>query len=517
MFHLAFEFLVIGHSHGDGLNAEDGVEASQLALTLLFLCPIVLGHFGHVGDDAIGIALLLLCLLRIVLKDVGHVIGDALGRGQGFFGLNAPHFLVVDVALGFHGADVVDFELQHILVADGIDDGIGMQLFAKGLLRGAQVGKLACTGILGEDRRSREAEDVVFLEGLGNHHVHVAELAAMTFVEDEHHVLRSAFDFLFLFQQGGEFLDGGDDDLFRVFVLVVELALEDVRRGVAVGAAFLEVVVFLHGLVVEVLAVDDEEHLVDIGQGGGYLGGLKRGQGLAAARSMPDVASGARATLPFVHRGLLDAQHDALGGGNLVGTHHEEVLVDREDAVFGQHVEQRGLGKEGLGEVAQVDNGGVFGIGPIAGELKRLRLGLHLRLALVDGSHVGKTRRVAVVFRFGAVADDEHLHIIVEAAACPKRFAFVAVDLVEGFLQRHAATFQFAMHQRQAVDENRHIIAVGLGAAFGHVLVEHLNMVVVDVLLVDELHVLRSAVVAGDVDDFGALDAFGLVLDAHLG
>ena len=299
--------------------------------------------------------------------------------------------------------------------------------------------------------------------------------------------------------------------------MIVKLPLKDVRRGVAVGTAFLEVVVFLHGLIVEVLAVDDEEHLVDIGQSRGYLCGLERGQGFAAARGVPDVAASAKAPLPFVHRGLLDAQHDALGGGNLIGTHHEEVFVDREDAVFGQHVEQRGLGEEGLGEVAQVDDWGVFGISPIAGELKRLRLGLHLRLALVDGSHVGKPRCVAVVFRFGAVADDEHLHIIVEAASCPKRLPFIAVDLVEGFLQRHATTFQFAMHQRQAVDKDGHIITVGLGAAFGHVLVEHLNMVVVDVLLVDELHVLRSAVVAGDVDDFGALDAFGLVLDAHLG
>ena len=75
-----------------------------------------------------------------------------------------------------------------------------MQLLAKGLLRGAQVGKLARTRILGEDRRSRKAKDVVFLESLGDHHVHVAELATMTFVEDEHHILGSAVDFLFLFQ-----------------------------------------------------------------------------------------------------------------------------------------------------------------------------------------------------------------------------------------------------------------------------------------------------------------------------
>jgi hypothetical protein len=46
---------------------------------------------------------------------------------------------------------------------------------------------------------------------------------------------------------------------------VLQLLLELGGRRVRVGRALLEAVVLAHRLVVEVLAVDDEEHLVDPG------------------------------------------------------------------------------------------------------------------------------------------------------------------------------------------------------------------------------------------------------------
>ncbi len=59
-----------------------------------------------------------------------------------------------------------------------------------------------------------------------------------------------------------ELLDGRDDDLVRV---VVGLEAADKRRsvGVFLDAVFLESVELLAGLAVEVLAVDDEQTLVD--------------------------------------------------------------------------------------------------------------------------------------------------------------------------------------------------------------------------------------------------------------
>ena len=43
-------------------------------------------------------------------------------------------------------------------------------------------------GVLGEDRRAGEAEQVVALERLRDGRVHVAELAAVALVEDDHDV-----------------------------------------------------------------------------------------------------------------------------------------------------------------------------------------------------------------------------------------------------------------------------------------------------------------------------------------
>jgi hypothetical protein len=70
-----------------------------------------------------------------------------------------------------------------------------------------------------------------------------------------------------------ELLDGSDDDLV---CLVVGLEAADKRRGVCVflDAVLLEPVELLPGLAVEVLAVDDEEALVDA------LVGLEERRGL---------------------------------------------------------------------------------------------------------------------------------------------------------------------------------------------------------------------------------------------
>ena len=47
-------------------------------------------------------------------------------------------------------------------------------------------------------------------------------------------------------------------------IRILQLALQDHGAGVAVGSAFLEAVVFLHGLVVQILTVYHKEDLIDI-------------------------------------------------------------------------------------------------------------------------------------------------------------------------------------------------------------------------------------------------------------
>ena len=74
------------------------------------------------------------------------------------------------------------------------------------------------------------------------------------------------------------------------------------------------------------------------------------------------------------------------------------------------------------------------------------------------------------------------------------------------------------MHQREAVDEDGDVVAVGVASAAlapaDLVLVDDLQAVVVDVRLVDQGDVLGRAVVAGEELDVVFLDADRLVDDA---
>ena len=182
------------------------------------------------------------------------------------------------------------------------------------------------------------------LDGL----VVLAELRAVALVEDEDHPLVAerlepllvvAGDVLVACcsQRQPELLDGRDDDLVRV---VVGQQAADQRCGVGVflDAAFLEAVELLAGLAVEVLAVDDEEALVDIWFVLEECGGLEGGERLAAAGGVPDVAVAAV---------LIDAVDDGLDGVDLVRPHHQQLLLaGDEHHVPADHLAERALGEE---------------------------------------------------------------------------------------------------------------------------------------------------------------------------
>ena len=80
----------------------------------------------------------------------------------------------------------------------------------------SQIGKLSRSCILGKDGCSRETENIVFLESLGDGHVHITELRTMALVENHHYISIGTFDFFLLFQQRRKFLNGGDNDFLRV-------------------------------------------------------------------------------------------------------------------------------------------------------------------------------------------------------------------------------------------------------------------------------------------------------------
>lgn len=113
----------------------------------------------------------------------------------------------------------------------------------------------------------------------------------------------------------------------------------------------------------------------------------------------------------------------------------------------------------------------------------------------------------------GAVGDDEDLDVAEQAGARPEGVALVAVDLVEGLADGHAAALELDVHQRQAVDEDGDVVAGVVGTGLDDVLVGDLQTIVVDVPLVDEPNVLGLAVVPDEDLDVVFLDSAGLLRD----
>ena len=153
------------------------------------------------------------------------------------------------------------------------------------------------------------------------------------------------------------------------------------------------------------------------------------------------------------------------------------------------------LGEKRLCEVYQIGNDFVVPIRPEGGELKAVAglFGFVPSLALLFD--VAAAGGVGIIFRVRAVGDDENLDVFKKAACCPEAVALVALDLVERLADGHAAAFQLDMYQRQAVDEDGHVVTRVVVARSLLVLVEHLQTVVVDVLFVQQVDVFGRAAV----------------------
>ena len=153
------------------------------------------------------------------------------------------------------------------------------------------------------------------------------------------------------------------------------------------------------------------------------------------------------------------------------------------------------LGEKRLCEVYQIGNDFVVPIRPERGELKAVAglFGFSASLALLFD--VAAAGGVGIILRVGAVGDHKNLDVFKKAACCPETVALVALDLVERLADGHAAPLQLDMYQRQAVDEDGHVVARVVIARGLLVLVEHLQTVVVDVLFVQQVDVFGRAAV----------------------
>ena len=208
-----------------------------------------------------------------------------------------------------------------------------MELVTKRLLRGAKIRIFARPGVDRENRRAGEAEQMIVLEGLRNGLVHIAELAAVALVEDDDKMLTKGRVALIFAHENIELLDRRDDD---PRIGVFHLPLQNGGAGVTVRRTFFKAVVFLHRLIIQVFAVYDEQHLVDIRQLRRQLCGLERRERLAASRRVPDVAARLDAAVLLVGCGDFNAIENSLRCRDLIRAHNEQQIFRREHAVARQ-------------------------------------------------------------------------------------------------------------------------------------------------------------------------------------
>ena len=392
-----------------------------------------------------------------------------------------------------------------------------MKLIAKGLFGSPQSGILTDTGISRKNRCSSESEQMVFLEVLSNCLVHITELATVALVEDNDYTLIKNAVAGILLNKGCQFLNGSNDDFCAI---IFQLPLQHSGGGIAVCSTLLKAVVFLHSLVVQILTVDHKQHLVDVIQLGCQLCGLKGGQSLAAAGGVPNIAATGNTAKLFIVVGNLDSVNDPLRCNNLIGAHNQQQFFSRENAIPSQNVQDRMLCKECLGKVDQIRNDAVVGIRPKRGEFKAVA-GLFLLCLMGIGIFdMVEPGGIGIVLGVGAVGDDEDLHKLIQTAGCPEAVPLIAVNLIESLADRHTPALQFDMYQRQAVDQDGHIIAiVVIGTIVGGygVLIDDLQNIIVDILFIDQHDILAFAIVPLQHLHMVFLDQPGLFRNIRIG
>ena len=140
-----------------------------------------------------------------MIQNILYHLRNTFVRCQCFFRINSRNLLILLSILLLYCIDVINAERQNITIVDCIHNGVGMQLIAKRLLCGLQIGIATGTGIHGEDRCSGKAEDMVILKisiypgnlftlldlTADNSRVHITELTPMAFVEHQNNMLIS--------------------------------------------------------------------------------------------------------------------------------------------------------------------------------------------------------------------------------------------------------------------------------------------------------------------------------------
>ena len=126
---------------------------------------------------------------------------------------------------------------------------------------------------------------------------------------------------------------------------------------------------------------------------------------------MPDITATGYCAVFLIIISNFYAVQDPLCRRDLIWPHDHQDVLRGEDTVLGQDIQYRMTGKEGSGEVDQVRDHTVIGIGPEARKLKTvagLFLFLLARLRILNGIESGA---VGIILSVRTITDDEDLYI----------------------------------------------------------------------------------------------------------
>ena len=252
-------------------------------------------------------------------------------------------------------------------------------------------------------------------------------------------------------------------------------------------------------MIVKVFTVNYEKNLVDIRNTRSKTRRLKRGQSLARTRGVPYITAALNTTKLLIVVCNFNAIENTLGSRNLIRTHYHQHIFRRKDTILCKYIQDGMLCKESLCKVDKVGDNAIVCICPKRSKLKAIAclflLGFACRCRILNSI---KACCIRVVFCVRAVGDYENLYVFVKSRACPKAIPLIAVDLIERFTDRNTATFEFNMYERQTVDKHGHVIAVVVLCTLcraNHVLIQHLQLVVVNIILVNQADILGSTVI----------------------
>ena len=255
----------------------------------------------------------------VVLDDVVCNEGHSLIRHIEFANINrVSQCRIVPVKIAFHRLYVLNMETEDIVIEDSILDQIVMQTFPKQHFGGLRDLALRLS-VHFKTGRTGKAKELRFLEMPNNILVHISELAAVAFVNDEDNLFVTVcVHYLFVLRtlNGICHLLHCRDNELPVFIL--HLPHKNVCAICDINRASLKLVKLFGCLRVQVLTVNKEDNLLDIRISCENLSSLKGCQRLSCAGGMPDIS------IAICERSL---SYKGFYGIHLIGAHNHQNLI----------------------------------------------------------------------------------------------------------------------------------------------------------------------------------------------